>query len=183
MNQIRKFVLAAGTAFCLATSAQAAMYDTFSSAGGSCSLNNGKEDVICDGSGLGIATLSLNLSLEGPRIIAVTLFGEGNLNSQLRIYNSINDIVSNDPPLASTMFRRDLGRADFSFSYGGANLSSLVFATSNSRGMSHFQGILRSATVTIVTPVPGPIAGAGLPALMALGGFVWARRRKAVAAA
>jgi hypothetical protein len=38
----------------------------------------------------------------------------------------------------------------------------------------------------VVTPpgtiVPGPIAGAGLPALLALGGFVWARRRKAVAA-
>jgi LPXTG-motif cell wall-anchored protein len=31
--------------------------------------------------------------------------------------------------------------------------------------------------------VPGPIAGAGLPALMALGGFVWARRRKAAATA
>jgi hypothetical protein len=31
--------------------------------------------------------------------------------------------------------------------------------------------------------VPGPIAGAGLPALMALGGFVWARRRKADATA
>ena len=29
--------------------------------------------------------------------------------------------------------------------------------------------------------VPGPIAGAGLPALLALGGFVWARRRKFVA--
>src|SRR4051812_31338055 len=28
------------------------------------------------------------------------------------------------------------------------------------------------------TVVPGPIAGAGLPALLALGGFVWARRRK-----
>jgi hypothetical protein len=27
--------------------------------------------------------------------------------------------------------------------------------------------------------VPGPIAGAGLPALLALGGLVWARRRKA----
>jgi hypothetical protein len=27
--------------------------------------------------------------------------------------------------------------------------------------------------------VPGPVAGAGIPALMALGGFVWARRRKA----
>ncbi len=31
--------------------------------------------------------------------------------------------------------------------------------------------------------VPGPIAGAGIPALMALGGFVWARRRKAAATA
>jgi LPXTG-motif cell wall-anchored protein len=30
--------------------------------------------------------------------------------------------------------------------------------------------------------VPGPIAGAGLPALLALGGFVWTRRRKATAA-
>jgi hypothetical protein len=30
--------------------------------------------------------------------------------------------------------------------------------------------------------VPGPIAGAGLPALLALGGFMWARRRKAAAA-
>jgi hypothetical protein len=30
--------------------------------------------------------------------------------------------------------------------------------------------------------VPGPIAGAGLPALMALSGFMWARRRKASAA-
>jgi len=31
--------------------------------------------------------------------------------------------------------------------------------------------------------VPGPIAGAGLPALLALGGFVWARRRKEAAVA
>jgi LPXTG-motif cell wall-anchored protein len=30
-----------------------------------------------------------------------------------------------------------------------------------------------------INPVPGPIAGAGLPALLALGGFVWTRRRKA----
>jgi hypothetical protein len=36
--------------------------------------------------------------------------------------------------------------------------------------------------LSMSTPVPGPIAGAGLPALLALGGFVWARRRKAAAA-
>jgi hypothetical protein len=30
-------------------------------------------------------------------------------------------------------------------------------------------------------PVPGPIAGAGLPTLLAFGGLVWARRRKAAA--
>jgi hypothetical protein len=38
--------------------------------------------------------------------------------------------------------------------------------------------LIRIASV----PVPGPVAGAGIPALMALGGFVWARRRKAAAA-
>jgi hypothetical protein len=36
---------------------------------------------------------------------------------------------------------------------------------------------------TTTTPVPGPIAGAGLPALLGLGAFVWARRRKAAATA
>jgi hypothetical protein len=40
-----------------------------------------------------------------------------------------------------------------------------------------------SSEATIAVAVPGPIAGAGIPALMALGGLVWARRRKAAAAA
>jgi hypothetical protein len=40
----------------------------------------------------------------------------------------------------------------------------------------------RQVRIGALVPVPGPIAGAGLPALMALGGFAWARRRKAAAA-
>jgi hypothetical protein len=44
-----------------------------------------------------------------------------------------------------------------------------------SRGNGSYSGDITFAMV----PVPGPIAGAGLPVLMALGGFVWARRRKA----
>jgi hypothetical protein len=41
----------------------------------------------------------------------------------------------------------------------------------------------QSASVTGQIRVPGPIAGAGLPVLVALGGLVWARRRKAAAVA
>ena len=52
---------------------------------------------------------------------------------------------------------------------------------STSRGISHINlyGILAATPQA----VPGPIAGAGLPALIALGGLVWARRRKAAATA
>jgi hypothetical protein len=42
---------------------------------------------------------------------------------------------------------------------------------------------VRQVRIGALVPVPGPIAGAGLPVLMALGGFVWARRRKAAATA
>jgi hypothetical protein len=38
-------------------------------------------------------------------------------------------------------------------------------------------------TMTTNTAVPGPIAGAGFPALMALGGFMFARRRRTAATA
>jgi len=41
---------------------------------------------------------------------------------------------------------------------------------------------VRIGSLVSPTAVPGPVAGAGFPVLMALGGFVWARRRKAVTA-
>ncbi len=49
----------------------------------------------------------------------------------------------------------------------------------NARGLSHMSLYYQLAPTYAV---PGPIAGAGIPALLALGGFVWARRRKAAAA-
>jgi hypothetical protein len=42
-------------------------------------------------------------------------------------------------------------------------------------------GVSLPPTPTVFA-VPGPLAGAGLPTLLALGGFMWARRRKAAAA-
>ncbi len=56
-------------------------------------------------------------------------------------------------------------------------ITSLSF-TATGGGIVNFRQVGVGALV-----VPGPIAGAGLPALMMLGGFVWARRRKAVATA
>jgi hypothetical protein len=75
----------------------------------------------------------------------------------------------------------------------GALSASMFLANSAQQGNSatylayaRIQGIANEGSArvgaTTSTIVPGPVAGAGLPALMALGGFVWARRRKAAAA-
>ncbi len=56
-------------------------------------------------------------------------------------------------------------------------ITSLSF-TATGGGIVNFRQVGVGALV-----VPGPIAGAGLPVLMALGGLVWARRRLAAATA
>jgi LPXTG-motif cell wall-anchored protein len=73
-------------------------------------------------------------------------------------------------------------------SLNGAGSTSAVFAPIAALGVIkdqfNFAAAGSFATTSIlqngfsVTAVPGPITGAGLPALLALGGFVWARRRK-----
>jgi len=72
----------------------------------------------------------------------------------------------------------------FSFVFNTANLASIDLLNFAVRYQS-IVGVTAgtSGTGTGMVVVPGPIAGAGLPALMALGGFVWARRRKAAAVA
>ena len=68
------------------------------------------------------------------------------------------------------------------FSFSGAATTSALISTS---AMSLFGFTQNIGPITFERAssvvVPGPIAGAGIPALMALGGFVWARRRKAAA--
>jgi hypothetical protein len=65
----------------------------------------------------------------------------------------------------------------FGGSIAGADSQSVIFDNTD--------GVLQAPQLRLVTSsvVPGPIAGAGLPALLALGGFVWARRRKTAAVA
>jgi hypothetical protein len=61
----------------------------------------------------------------------------------------------------------------FAYAYGGSRYTG---ADAFHQGLNPgFEGVATAA-------VPGPVAGAGIPALMALGGFVWARRRRVAAA-
>ena len=78
-------------------------------------------------------------------------------------------------------------------SRNGAGTTTATFAPvaslSAAKDQFNFAGPAGFAATSIiqngysVVAVPGPMAGAGLPALLALGGFVWARRRKAPAMA
>jgi len=60
------------------------------------------------------------------------------------------------------------------FSFLNTGLFSSIQVSASGVGIQEIRQIQFSG----VTAVPGPIAGAGLPALFALGGLVWARRRK-----
>jgi hypothetical protein len=79
----------------------------------------------------------------------------------------------------------DLSEADKFVTFGLTgfnNISALYFETLNtSSGNASHNMYFDGLTFNVHGPafaVPGPIAGASLPTLMALGGFMWARRRK-----
>ncbi len=169
---MRGLVVGALLSIGLATSAQAATFtfDSFTSASGICTLSGG--DVQCGPSrATGSATVDLMPNIVGPGLITATVEGQSNANSSFQVFaNGMGN------PLA-TILLGGRGPETFSFNFTGNVLDFLVFRTVLT-GNGNFNADLTSLTIT---NVPGPIAGAGLPALLALGGFVWARRRKAAA--
>jgi hypothetical protein len=70
-----------------------------------------------------------------------------------------------------------LGNGSNFFGFQGINGESIRTVSFMTNG-----GGIEDVRQIRLTAVPGPIAGAGLPVLMALSGLVWARRRKATAA-
>jgi hypothetical protein len=165
-----------------AVQAATTTYETFSGAGGACSLANGGGDVACAGSSLGYATINVDPFPSGPLSFTVDLFGSTELTSRFSLWAGGPLAIGDGGSLRSANMGPS-GLARFSFNLSNATrITQFTFSTSDSLG-SHFQGTLSRVVVNAFTPVPGPIAGAGIPALLALGGFVWARRRKAAAVA
>jgi hypothetical protein len=113
---------------------------------------------------------ALTLGLAGPDPIIIPpgdlLVGEGGLHS-------IDFTVSNTSPIGAPAVQFTICTMPFN---GTTNLCSLGFDTSN--GLTFADGKVIETT----TAVPGPIAGAGLPGLIAAcGGFLawWRGRRRA----
>lgn len=71
------------------------------------------------------------------------------------------------------------------FSINGTFNSSYIWLPLSGRVaiMSYGVPTYTASLQQVQMSVPGPVAGAGIPALLALGGLVWARRRKAAVAA
>jgi hypothetical protein len=87
-------------------------------------------------------------------------------------------LISSVPGVAASAFLANSAQQDSSAIY-------LAYARIQgiANGGSARVGANTSVEVNpLLSPVPIPAVGASLPALLALGGFVWARRRKAAAA-
>jgi MYXO-CTERM domain-containing protein len=125
------------------------------------------------GNATGTAFTSLTLD---PGIYTLNVSGQTNTNSAFRIQfggiliAALADLGGNGNDIQS-----------FSFTVASQTMASLLFTPVQLRANGpNFAGHL-DASVSAV-PVPGAIAGAGMPALVALGGLALWRRRKRPAA-
>jgi hypothetical protein len=171
---MRGLVVGALLSIGLATSAQAVPV-VFTEATGGCGPLNPGNNVNCQGSTEGTATITFGSAVPGGSTITVT--GQTNQNSAFDVFAfnaNTSTLIANDVNFGN-------GFNPITFTLPDGTFTGLRFETERLGNSANFQGNLRSEAN--LTAVPGPIAGAGLPVLMALGGFVWARRRKAAATA
>lgn len=130
-----------------------------------------------------------------PSVATIKVGGANALSFTSQVYfgetfdNRIYLAARNTNPFVSDFLGFSLpGYVDLSRSFGTVVGSSVV--------INQFVGVQTSGGPLTLTAssdvqfsaartpaaVPGPIAGAGIPALLAIGGVIWARRRKVLAA-
>jgi len=108
------------------------------------------------------------LGFEG---IQLNLNAEVGLNVNFTATDQFNNVLAFGP------YTLGVGENRFTFVSDAAQFITSLSFTSSAGGIS-LQDVRQVRVGDLIT-VPGPVAGAGLPALFALGGFVWLRRRRA----
>jgi len=86
----------------------------------------------------------------------------------------------NNPQVFPFILEGSVGQDRFTFTTDAAQYITSLSFTSNA-GVDVSLEDVRQFRVGLASAVPGPIAGASLPALLALGAFGWVRRRRTVA--
>ena len=112
-----------------------------------------------------------------------------NVNAELGSVVNFSAVDQLNNTILFGPFNLGAGENRFTFLSDAAQFITSLSLTSNA-GPFALQDVRQVRIGDLLAPgpggvpfvVPGPIAGAGLPALLALGGFLWARRRKAAAA-
>jgi len=108
--------------------------------------------------------------------------------------NTFTDLIfvaARQPPVSGDFLNISVDNvtgpdSTFSYDFAAGNFQALTLSLAGANiasvTISGTAGLTEVKEFQVSGVVPGPIAGAGLPALFAFGGLLWARRRKTAAA-